>query len=150
MSESTELVDPRTGELRLSAAELAVAELLEIPSGVFGPTLAAQDIDHMITEIADLIEHAAKVIVRLYEDVHRAEETYQARFSDFMTMHEKSGAQLARQYAHAKTLTELHELNLAKEKLRYAEEMQKSLQNRSFGLMNIGKRYTAAMGFGPR
>lgn len=146
----TDLVDPRTGELRLSPAEAAVRDMLAIPSGVYGPPMGANEIDQMITELADVIEHVGKVVVLLYEDVHRAEETYQGTFADFMTMHEKSGSQMARQYAHAKTRTELHEVNLAKEKLRYAEEMQKALQNRSFGLMNIGKRITASMGFGPR
>lgn len=146
----TDLVDGRTGELRLSPAEEAVSAMLAIPSGVYGPPLGANEIDQMITELADVIEHVAKVVVLLYEDVHRAEEKYQGMFAEYMTMHEKSGSQMARQYAHAKTKTELHEVNLAKEKLRYAEEMQKSLQNRSFGLMNIGKRFTASMGFGPR
>lgn len=146
----TDLVDGRTGELRLSPAETAVRAMLAIPSGVYGPPMGGHEIDQMITELADVIEHVAKVVVLLYEDVHRAEETYQGRFAEYMTMHEKSGSQMARQYAHAKTKTELHEVNLAKEKLRYAEEMQKALQNRSFGLMNIGKRFTASMGFGPR
>lgn len=144
----TDLVDQRTGELRLSPAETAVRDLLAIPDGVYGTPVGPAEIDQMIIELADLISHVARVVVLLYEDVHRAEETFQGVFADYMTMHEKSGSQMARQYAHAKTRTELHEVNLAKEKLRYAEEMQKALQNRSFGLMNIGKRITASMGFG--
>ncbi len=86
----------------------------------------------------------------LYEDRHTAEENYLKAFADHMVMHAKHGAQLARQYAIAKTATELHELNLAKEKLRYAEEMQKAVQNRSFGLMNIGKRSPRRWVMGPR
>lgn len=143
-----DIIDGRTGELRESPAEQAVSEMLAIPSGIYGNPLGPGQIDQMITEIADAIEHIAKVIVVLYEDKHRAEETYLGRFADYMTMHEKSGTQMARQYAIAKTRTELHELNLAKEKLRYAEEKLKAVQNRSFGLMNIGKRIGAAFGMG--
>lgn len=145
-----DIIDGRTGQLRLSPAEQSVSQMLAIPSGIYGPTLGPNEIDQKITDIADLIEHIAQVIVVLYEDKHEAEEKYLGTFADFMVMHEKSGTQMARQYAIGKTRTELHELNVAKEKLRYAEEMQKAVQNRSFGLMNIGKRITAGMGFGPR
>lgn len=146
----SDIVDGRTGELRLSPAEQAVSEMLAIPSGIYGAPLGPGQIDEMILAIADTIEHIAKVIVVLYEDKHTAEEAYLGAFADYMVMHEKSGTQMARQYAIGKTRTELHELNLAKEKLRYAEEMHKSVQNRSFGLMNIGKRIGAAFGIGPR
>ena len=61
---------------------------------------------------------------------------------------DRSSPRRSDQYAIGKTRTDLHELNLAKEKLRYAEEMHKSVQNRSFGLMNIGKRIGAAFGIG--
>jgi len=145
----TDIVDGSTGELRLSAAERAVREMLSIPAGIYGAPMLGQ-IDQMITEIADTLDHIAHVIVLLYEDRHRAEETYEGRFSDLMVMHEKAGAVLARQYATSKTKDERHQLNLAKEKLRYAEEMQKAVQNRSFGLMNIGKRISASVGMGPR
>ncbi len=122
--------------------------MLAIPSGIYGPTMGAAEIDQRINDIADLIEHIAQVIVVLYEDRHTAEEKYLGAFADHMVMHAKYGALLARQFAISKTRTELHELNLAKEKLRYAEEKQKAIQNRSFGLMNIGKRFTASMGYG--
>ncbi|MGN7977391.1 hypothetical protein ACTJJ4_07435 [Microbacterium sp. 22195] len=139
----TEIVDGRTGELRLSAAEQAVTEMLAIPSGIYGMPIGPSEIDRMIVEVADAIEHIAQVIIVLVEDRDRAEEKYLAAFADFMIMHESSGTQMARQYAHAKTKDELHQLNLKKEMLRYAEERQKAVQNRSFALMNIGKRITA-------
>lgn len=144
----SDVVDGRTGELRLSPAEQAVSQMLAIPSGIYGAPIGPGEIDQMILDIADVIEHIAQVIVILYEDRHRAEEAYEGAFADFMIMHEKSGAVLARQYAMAKTKNERHAMNLAKEKLRYAEERQKAVQNRSFGLMNIGKRIGAAFGMG--
>jgi len=146
----TDIVDGATGELRLSPAELAVREMLAIPSGLYGAPITPATIDQQVQEIADLIEHIAQVIVILYEDRHRAEEAYEGRFSDLMVMHASEGAQLARQFATSKTREERHQLNLAKEKLRYAEEMQKAVQNRSFGLMNIGKRISTAFGMGQR
>ena len=143
-----DIVDGRTGELRESPAEVAVREMLAIPSGIYGNPISPEQMNQMILDVDDVLEHITKVIVVLYEDRNRAEETYLGTFADYMTMHEKSGSQMARQYAHAKTRTELHELNLAKEKLRYAEEKQKAVQNRSFALMNIGKRMGAMFGMG--
>ncbi|HWU31016.1 MAG TPA: hypothetical protein VN041_18190 [Microbacterium sp.] len=140
----SEIVDGRTGELRLSAAEQAVTEMLAVPSGIYGVPLTPDQANQMITETADTIEHIAKVIVILLEDKDRAEEVYLAKFADYMIMHEKSGTQMARQYAIQKTKDERHQLNLKKEMLRYAEEKAKGVQNRSFALMNIGKRVTAA------
>ncbi len=146
----TDIIDGRTGELRLSPAEQAVSEMLAVPSGIYGIPLTPDQANQMISETADSIEHIAKVIVLLLEDRDRAEEAYLAKFAEWMIMHEKSGTQMARQYAHSKTKGELHTLNLAKEKLRYAEEKAKGVQNRSFALMNIGKRVTAAFFGGTR
>jgi hypothetical protein len=143
---SIDIIDGATGELRTSAAESAVKEMLAVPDGLYGSPVGPAEIEKTIEQIGDLLAHVARVIVLLYEDVHRASEVYQGRFSDFMIMHEKSGATLARQFAHSKTKTELHDVNLAKEKLRYAEEMQKALQNRSYGLMNINKRFMGGSG----
>jgi len=142
----TDIVDGSTGELRLSPAETAVQQMMAVPDGLYGPPMTATEIEQRIEQIGDLLSHIARVIVLLYEDRHRTEEKYQGTFADFMVMHEKAGAVLARQYATAKTKTELHEVNLAKEKLRYAEEMQGVWQNRSYGLMNINKKFTG----GPR
>ena len=143
-----DIVDGRTGELRESPAEIAVRAMLAIPSGIYGNPLGPDQINQMILAVDDVLDHVTKVIVLLLEDRDRAEEIYLGRFADLMVMHEKSGTQMARQYAHAKTRDELHELNLAKEKLRYAEEKQKAVQNRSFALMNIGKRMGAMFGMG--
>lgn len=143
-----DIVDGRTGELRESPAELAVREMLAIPAGVYGNPIGPAQLDQMILEVADVIDHVVQVIILLVEERARAEEAYLGRFADFMVMHEKSGTQMARQYAIAKTRTELHELNLAKEKLRYAEEKQEALRNRSYALMNIGKRMSPAFTMG--
>ena len=142
----TDIVDGATGELRLSPAEVAVREMLAVPSDLLGPPMTAAEIEQRIEQIADLLEHIATVIVLLYEDRHRAEEAFEGAFSEYCVMHEKSGALLARQYATYKTKTERHELNIAKEKLRYAVEMQSVWQNRSYGLMNINKKFTGGMG----
>ena len=142
----TDIIDGRTGELRLSPAEEAVQEMLAIPDGLHGTPIGPAEIEKKIEEFSDLITHIARVIVLLYEDRHRAEEAYEGAFSDYCVMHEKSGALLARQYATSKTKQERHELNLAKEKLRYAEEMQEAIKHRSYGLMNINKRFLGGSG----
>lgn len=63
----SDIVDGRTGELRLSPAEQAVSEMLAIPSGVYGMPVGPAEIDQMILDVADTIEHIAKVIIVLYE-----------------------------------------------------------------------------------
>lgn len=136
-----DIIDGRTGELRLSPAEASVQEMLAVPDGLYGSPIGPSEMEKTIEQIGDLLAHVARVIVLLYEDVHRAQETYEGAFSDYCVMHEKAGALLARQYATSKTREERHQLNLAKEKLRYATEMQSALQNRSYGLMNINKRF---------
>lgn len=141
-----DIVDGRTGELRQSPAEIAVQEMLAIPDGLYGSPIGPAEIEKKIEEFGELIAHIARVIVLLYEDRHRAEEAYEAAFSDYCVMHEKSGALLARQYATSKTKQERHEVNLAKEKLRYAEEMQEAIRHRSYGLMNINKRFLGGAG----
>lgn len=145
-----DIVDGATGELRQSPAESAVLEMLSIPDGLYGTPIGPAEIERKIEEFGELIAHIARVIVLLYEDRHRAEEAYEAAFSDYCVMHEKSGALLARQYATSKTKSERHDLNLAKEKLRYAEEMQEAVKHRSYGLMNINKRFLGGAGMGPR
>ncbi len=142
----SDIIDGSTGELRQSPAETAVQEMLAIPDGLYGNPIGPAEIEKKIEEFGELIAHIARVIVLLYEDRHRAEEAYEAAFSDYCVMHEKSGALLARQYATSKTKTERHELNLAKEKLRYAEEMQEAVKHRSYGLMNINKRFLGGSG----
>lgn len=146
----TDIVDGATGELRQSPAEAAVLEMLAIPDGLYGNPIGPAEIERKIEEFGELIAHIARVIVLLYEDRHRAEEAYEAAFSDYCVMHEKSGALLARQYATSKTKTERHAVNLAKEKLRYAEEMQEAVRHRSYGLMNINKRFLGGASLGPR
>jgi hypothetical protein len=142
----TDIVDGRTGELRQSPAEQRVLEMLAIPDGLIGTPIGPAEIEKKIEEFGDLVSHIARVIVLLYEDRHRAEEKYEAAFSDYCVMHEKSGALLARQYATSKTKEERHELNVAKEALRYAEEMQEAVKHRSYGLMNINKRFLGGSG----
>lgn len=144
----SDIIDGATGELRRPESETAVLEMLAVPAGLYGTPVGSHEMDQKILELDDLLAHCRVVVTLLYEDRHRAEEKYEAAFSDYMVMHEKSGAQLARQYATSKTRQERHELNLAKEKLRYAEEMLKSLQNRSFALMNINKKYGGMVGIG--
>lgn len=143
-----DLIDGVSGELRSIGAQEAVENMLAVPDGVYGAPIGPSEIDSMVDEITELLLHVGRVVALLYEDVHRAEEKYQAAFSGLMTMHAKHGAQLARQFAIAKSATEQHELNLAKEKLRYATEMQSAIQNRSYGLMNIGKRMQPAFSAG--
>jgi hypothetical protein len=138
----TDIVNASTGELIEPGAQREVEALLNVPHGFYGTALGTGEIAEMIDAAGELAAHIGRVVTLLYEQRHRAEETYQKAFADLMVMHAKHGAVLARQYALAKTAAELHELNLAKERLRYAEEMQAAMKERAIGLMSINKRLT--------
>jgi hypothetical protein len=140
----TELVAGGSGEVLTPNAEEYVEQMLAIPEHIFGAAFGPAQLDDLILEISDTLMHVGRAVTLLYEKQHAAEEEYQGKFADFMVMHEKSGALLARQFAMAKTKNERHALNQAKERLRYATEMQESLKNRAYGLMNIGKRMQPA------
>jgi hypothetical protein len=139
------IVNADTGELVEPGAQREVEGMLAVPEGFYGATLGPGEIAEMIDAAGELGAHVGRVITLLYEQRHRAEEKYQAAFADMVTMHAKHGAVLARQFAISKTQEELHELNLAKEKLRYAEEMQRAVHDRAIGLMSINKRLTGPL-----
>lgn len=139
---SGDIVNGATGELVAPGAQREVEAMLDVPPGFYGSPLGAGEIADMIDAAGELGAHVGRVVTLLYEQRHRAEEAYQKAFADLMVMNAKHGAVLARQYATAKTVTELHDVNLAKEKLRYAEEMQRAVHDRAIGLMSINKRLT--------
>jgi hypothetical protein len=147
----TDIIDPGTGELIQSAAEESVVALLTPIELVRYEPLGPAQLEELIQILSDRVERSAGVIVRLYEGVHRAEETYEGKLSDFMAANASYGTQMAKRIAMTKTKEELHELNLAKEKLRYAEELQRALTSKLYGYMNLNKSVTAAYnaaGFG--
>lgn len=100
-------------------------------------------IEEAIWQVSERLQTVGRTIVLLYEERHRAEEKYQLAFSKMIVKSPNHQISFAREYAKAHTDEELHELNLAKEKLRYAEEMQKALQTKHYSLMNINKSVTA-------
>ncbi|GAA4176390.1 hypothetical protein [Gryllotalpicola koreensis] len=143
---SDQLVNHASGEIIEPRAQAEVEALLAVPEGFYGPTLGPGEVADMIEAAGELGAHVGRVVTFLYEERHRAEEKYQAAFADHMVMHSKHGAVLARQFAIQKTQSELHELNLAKEKLRYATEMQRAISERAIGLMSINKRLLGPRG----
>lgn len=100
-------------------------------------------IEEAIFAVDDRLQRVGRTIVVLYEQRHRAEEKYQKAFSKMMIKSPNQQITMAKEYAKFHTADELHELNLAKEKLRYAEEMQKALQAHHYSLMNVNKSVTA-------
>ena len=134
------IVNRSTGELIEPGAQAAVDAMLNVPPGLYGNPLGPGELASMIDEATQLSAHVGRVVTLLYERRHRAEETYQKAFAESMTKHARSGAVLARQFAIAGTSQELLDLNLAKEQLRYAEEMQQALKDRQIGLESINKR----------
>jgi len=125
-------------------AMMTPAELVE-----YSP-MTPDAIEEAIWQVSERLQLVARTIVILYEERHRAEEAFQKAFSKHVVNSPNKQISFAREYAKFHTADELHELNLAKEKLRYAEEMQKALMAKHYSLMNINKSVTAMYQGGPR
>ncbi|MDJ0337429.1 hypothetical protein [Cryobacterium sp. PH31-O1] len=141
--ENRTIADP-AGELLVSVAEDHVIAMLTPVDLIDYLPLGPTEVEQLIQILADRVERSAGVITRLYEDVHRATEKWQGAVADHCVANVKYGAQMARQVALSKTKSELHDLNLAKEKLKYAEVLADALQSKLYGYMNINKSVTAA------
>lgn len=146
-----EEVNPETGEVGGSDAETKVLAMLSPKELIEYQPMTPDAIEEAIFATSETLERIGRTIVILYEERHRAEEVYQKAFSKSIVNSPNKQISFAREYAKAHTADELHELNLAKEKLRYAEEMQKAFQSKHYSLMNVNKAVTAMyMGGGAR
>lgn len=132
------------GEPVYSAAEDHVIAMLTPVDLINYEPLGPVEVEQLIQILADRVERSAGVITRLYEDVHRATEKWQGAVADHCVANVKYGTQMAKQVALSKTKAEFNELNLAKEKLKYAEILADSLKAKLYGYMNINKSVTAA------
>lgn len=133
------------GEVVSSEAAESVISLLSPTEVVAYTPYSPAEVEELIVNLSQRIEHAPVVITMLYEEVHRAEEAYQLTFSEMMLASPNPQATFARAYANKMSAEKLHTVNLAKEKLRYAEWLQTALQSRLYGLLNINKSITASM-----
>lgn len=145
-----EFIESGTGEVHgdepegfSSESERQVLSKLSARDLLAYTPLDPSSVEAMVWTLGERLEHVGQVIVVLYEEKHRAEEAYQLAFSKSVVNSPNKQISFAREYAKHHTADELHALNLAKEKLRYAEEMQKSLQSKHYGYMNISKSVNA-------
>jgi hypothetical protein len=137
-----ESIDDGSGEVYQSDAEARVVALMTPDELVHYTPVTPAEMEEFIYHLGLMIERAPSVIAALYEAVHRKTEKYQAAFSDAVL--DKGGQiSFAREYAKKKTAPLLNELNVAKESLRYAEELQKALVTRYYGALNINKAIAA-------
>lgn len=136
-----DLIDIRTGELVESEAEKKVLEMLAIPDGLYGNPIGPADIEELIFQANEAVAHIARVILVLYERKHAAEQKYERAFAAAYERHVERGHNMANRLAKNAALAEQDEVNAAKEQLRYAEEMQEAVQQKSYGLMNVNKRF---------
>lgn len=140
-----EFLDPESGEVVHveSPAQAAVVGMLT-PVELFNyEPVTPEQIEALIVVLSNRLESAVGVITVLYEEVHRAQEKYQLTFSSSLLSAPHTQISFAREYAHVAAAAELETLNLAKEKLKYAEELQKALTSKLYGYLNINKSVTA-------
>ncbi|CAN5420350.1 hypothetical protein BH09ACT9_BH09ACT9_00190 [soil metagenome] len=134
-----DIVEPESGELVDSVAEERVVALLTPVELVEYEPIGPGDLELLIRVLADRIERAPAVMVRLYEAKHRAEETFQKEFSKMVIKSPNQQITMAREYAKFHTADELNAVNLAKEQLRYAEWLQDALKSKLYGYLNLNK-----------
>ncbi len=138
------VVDPTSGEVVSSEAEEYVIGLLTPTELVEYEPVEPAQLELLIRVLTDRLESAPSVMVRLYEARHRAEEAFQKEFSKHVVNSPNKQITFAREYAKFHTIDELHEVNLAKEKLRYAEWLQAALTSKLYGYLNLNKAMSAA------
>jgi hypothetical protein len=139
-------VNVGTGEILRTAAEATVIAMLTPVELINYQPVSPPEVEEMIVILSGRIEAAPGVIVDLYEKVHRAQEKYEGAQADQMVAASDRGLNtvVARAVSKSKTKVELHELNVAKEALRYAEELQKGLTSKLYGYLNLNKGMIAA------
>lgn len=145
-----EFTDPSTGEVpepvgETVAEQSVLARMASEMERDYEP-MTPEEIERRVFILGERLEIVGKVIVALYEAKHRAEEKYQLAYSKAIVKSPNAQISFAREYAKAYASDEFHEMNVAKEALRYAEEMQKSLQSKHYGYMNISKSVSASFG----
>lgn len=138
------VVDLKGTEIPSEAQDAVVSMLTPADLINYQPLMPAE-VEELIMVLSDRIAAAPGVLVRLYEEVHRAEEVYEKEFSKHMVNSPRPEVTMARAYAKHHTNEELHTLNLAKEKMRYAEWLQSALTSKLYGYLNINKAMSAQM-----
>jgi hypothetical protein len=139
-------VNPSTGEVMNTMAEKTVIAMMSPQELVDYEPVSPPEVEQMIQILSERVVSAPGVIVDLYEKVHRADEVYEGNFADQMVAAADKGHNptFARAIAKSRTKDELHQLNVAKEALRYAEELQKGLTSKLYGYLNLNKGMIAA------
>lgn len=121
---------------------LATGELIE-----YRP-ISSLEVEFIIREIGDRLEHAVGVLDQLQRDRYDAEAAYSKAFE---TAKASAKAELysdRRSLAILECLPLMRELNEAKAKLHHAENLQDALKAKLMGYQNINKVNASAYGAG--
>lgn len=102
------------------------------------------EIEFIIREIGDRLENAVPVLRELYEKRYAAERTYIEERAKAMLRSQESSITRQRAEADIASLKYKHEFDDAKEILHAAEHLQKALQSKLYGYLNLNKAHQAA------
>lgn len=125
-------------------AELKDKELLE-----YAP-LNPVELEFLIRELADRVEKAVPVIKHLWETRYAKEREWIHTRSVAMLTDQYSTVAEKRAYADLAALEVLQDFQAAKTNLHAAQELQKALQAKLYGFLNLNKAVTAAYQAGGR
>jgi hypothetical protein len=102
------------------------------------------EIEMIIREIGDRLENAVPVLAELYNKRYAAERRYIEERAKAMLRSTESSITRQRAEADIASLRFKHEFDDAKEILHAAEHLQKALQSKLYGFLNLNKAHQAA------
>lgn len=119
-------------------ANLASGELID-----YQP-ISPIEIEFLIREIGERLENAVPVLKELYNARYAAERTWIEERAKAMLRSKESSVTRQRAEADLAALPFKHKFDDAKEILHAAEHLQKALQSKLFGYLNLNKAQAAA------
>ena len=102
------------------------------------------ELEFMIREISDRLEHAVPVLRQMWHDRYEAERAMIEARAKAMLQSKAATVTEKRAEADLAALPFRLEFDLKKETLHAAEELQKALTAKLYGLLNLNKAVTAA------
>jgi len=101
------------------------------------------ELEQLIREVGDRLEHAVPVIKELWARRYQAERTYIEAKAKAVMRSKETTVMRQRAEADLATMQQKNDFDDAKEILHAAEALQKALTSKMYGYMNISKAVTA-------
>lgn len=129
-----EFIDPQSGEV----STMPDTDLVHYEP--VGPL----ELEQLIREVGDRLEHAVPVIKQLWANRYQAEREYIAAKAKAIMRSKEASVTRQRAEADLATMQQKNDFDDAKEILHAAETLQKALTSKLYGYLNLNKVQSAA------